>query len=145
MYRADSVPAKVSWQIFIDDDEPYTLYRDEYRYLTEDIDEIPYVYTAEQMEPFSRSYIYEKAYGIYIFETGFRRIGVQTIYRGGGEEHRSNIVYHYFGGDGIETIDNGQWPMDNPVYDLSGRRVSENHRGITITRLPNGRIVKRLR
>ena len=138
-------PAKVSWQIFIDDDEPYTLYRDEYRYLTEDIDEIPYVYTAEQMEPFSRSYIYEKAYGIYIFETGFRRIGVQTIYRGGGEEHRSNIVYHYFGGDGIETIDNGQWPMDNPVYDLSGRRVSENHRGITITRLPNGRIVKRLR
>lgn len=119
-------PEKVSWKIFVDNDEPFTLYRDEYRYLTEDIDEIPYVYTPEQMEPFSRSYIYEKAYGIYIFETGFDRIGVQTIYRGGGEEHRSNIVYHYFGGDGLKTIDNGEFTIDNEnnaIYDLSGRKL----------------------
>ena len=141
-------PSKVSWQIFVDDDEPFTLYPDEYKYLSEAIDEIPYIFTAEQQVKFSRSYIYEKAYGIYIFETGFRRIGVQTIYRGGGEEHRSNIVYYYFGGDGINEIDNSQFTIDNEKathYDLSGRRVSADHPGLTITRLPDGRVVKQLR
>ena len=145
-------PAKVSWQIFVDDDELFTLYPDEYLYLTEPIDEIPYVYTAEQIEPFSRSSIYEKAYGIYIFETGFRRIGVQTIYRGGGEEHRSNIAWYYFdGGTGIgnlnadDDLNNSGLSEAAASFDLSGRRVRADHRGITITRLPDGRVVKRLR
>ena len=94
---------------------------------------------------FSRSYIYEKAYGIYIFETGFRRIGVQTIYRGGGEEHRSNIGWHYFGGDAVHSIAADDPSGEMQHFDLSGRRVNNNHRGITITRLPDGRIVKQLR
>lgn len=138
-------PSKVSWQIFIDDDEPFTLYPDEYKYLSEAIDEIPYLYTPEQQVTFSRSYIYEKAYGIYIFETGFRRIGVQTIYRGGGEEHRSNIGWHYFGGDAVNSIAADDPSGEMQHFDLSGRRVNNNHRGITITRLPDGRIVKQLR
>ena len=138
-------PAKVSWQIFVDDEEPYTLYPDEYKYLTEPIDEIPYLFTAEQNVRFSRSYIYEKAYAIYIFQTGFNRIGVQTIYRGGGEEHRSKIVWHYFGGDGVEDIASERAAGDVQHFDLSGRRVSDSHRGITISRMPDGRVVKRLR
>lgn len=143
-------PSKVSWQIFIDDEEPFTLYPDEYRYLSEAIDEIPYLFTPEEQVTFSRSYIYEKAYGIYIFETGFRRIGVQTIYRGGGEEHRSNIAWHYFGGDGIQPVfSSKEWEegemTNGQNYDLSGRRVTANHHGLTITRLPDGRVVKRLR
>ena len=139
-------PSKVFWQIFVDDDEPFTLYPDEYRYLSEEMDEIPYLFTPEQEVKFSRSYIYEKAYGIYIFQTGFRRIGVQSIYRGGGEEHRSNIVYYYFGGDAINNIAAEKTAGDIPQhYDLSGRRVSDNHRGLTITRLPDGRVVKQLR
>lgn len=138
-------PSKVSWQIFVDDDEPFTLYPDEYKYLTEAIDEIPYLYTPEQQVKFSRSYIYEKAYGIYIFETGFRRIGVQTIYRGGGEEHRSNIGWHYFGGDAVHSIAADDPSGETQHFDLSGRRVSDSHRGLTITRLPDGRIVKQLR
>lgn len=138
-------PSKVSWQIFVDDDEPFTLYPDEYKYLSEAIDEIPYLYTPEQQVKFSRSYIYEKAYGIYIFETGFRRIGVQTIYRGGGEEHRSNIGWHYFGGDAVHSIAADDPSGEMQHFDLSGRRVNNNHRGITITRLPDGRVVKQLR
>ena len=138
-------PSKVSWQIFVDDDEPFTLYPDEYKYLTEAIDEIPYLYTPEQQVKFSRSYIYEKAYGIYIFETGFRRIGVQTIYRGGGEEHRSNIGWHYFGGDAVHSIAADDPSGEMQHFDISGRRVNNNHRGITITRLPDGRILKQLR
>ena len=138
-------PSKVSWQIFVDDDELFILYPDEYRYLSGEMDEIPYLFTADQQVKFSRSYIYEKAYGIYIFETGFHRIGVQTIYRGGGEEHRSNVAWYYFdGGTGIASH------REDPEgatqhFDLSGRRVTDSHRGLTITRLPDGRVVKQLR
>lgn len=147
-------PSKVSWQIFVDDDEPFTLYPDEYRYLTEAIDEIPYLFTPEQDAQYSRSYIYEKAYAIYIYQTGFRRIGVQTIYRGGGEERRSNIVYYNFGGDGIQSVFsstegeemvNGKWSNEK-CYDLSGRRVNPSKAGgLVIKRLPDGRVVKQLR
>ena len=138
-------PAKVSWQIYVDDDEPYTLYTDEYKYLTEEIDEIPYLFTAEQNARFSRSYIYEKAYAIYIFQTGFRRIGVQTIYRGGGEEHRSNIVYYNFdSADAVGDIATDRSAGSGQHFDLSGRRVTDSHRGITITRMPDGRVVKRM-
>ena len=138
-------PSKVFWKIFVDDDEPFILYPDEYKYLSDEIDEIPYIFTAEQQVKFSRSYIYEKAYGIYIFETGFRRIGVQSIYRGGGEEHYSNIVYHYFEGNDVARVNADQTAGDVQHFDLSGRRVSDSHRGLTITRMPDGRIVKRLR
>ena len=138
-------PGKVSWRIFVDDDEPFTLYKDEYKYLTEEIDEIPYLFTPEQQVQFSRSYIYEKAYGIYIFQTGFNRIGVQSIYRGGGEEHSSNIVYYYFNGDAVDKVIADKPAGDVQHFDLSGRRVSDSHRGLTITRLPDGRVVKQLR
>jgi hypothetical protein len=118
-------PAKVSYQLYFDDDEPFTLYPDEYRYLSEPIDEVPYLFTTTaQSEAFSRSNIYEKAYAIYLYETGFDRFGVQTIYRGGGEEHRSNICYHYFNGDGIREMKNEELKMKNEeVYDLSGRKM----------------------
>jgi len=137
-------PNKVFWKIFVDDEEPFILYPDEYKYLSDEIDEIPYIFTAEQQVKFSRSYIYEKAYGIYIFETGFKRIGVQSIYRGGGEEHYSNIVYHYFEGNDVVRV-NADQTGDVQHFDLNGRRVSESHRGLTITRMPDGRVVKHLR
>lgn len=138
-------PSKVSYQLFFDDDEPFTLYPDEYRYLTEPIDEIPYLFTSSEMyEAFNRSYIYEKAYAIYLYETGFDRFGVQTIYRGGGEERRSNIGYMYFNGVGIkETADRES--SESKSFDLLGRPVSNAHRGLVITRTADGRVIKQLR
>ena len=145
-------PAKVSYQLYFDDDEPFTLYPDEYRYLPEPIDEIPYLFTTSQSEAFSRSNIYEKAYAIYLYETGFDRFGVQTIYRGGGEEHRSNISYHYFEGNGIKEIKNEELRMKNEeCYDLAGRKMvngkwsnGKSH-GLVITRTADGRVIKRVR
>lgn len=138
-------PAKVSYQLYIDDDEPYTLYPDEYRYLSEPVDEIPYIFsTSEMNEAFSRSNIYEKAYAIYIYQTGFDRFGIQTIYRGGGEERRSNIKYMTFGGDGIEEMASDK-PSGNKSFDLLGRPVFDGHHGIVITRTADGRVIKQVR
>ena len=117
-------PSKLSWQLYVDDDEPYTLYRDEYKYLPEDIDEVPYLYaTATENEYYSRSNIYEKAYGIYIYQFGFDRFGIQSIYRGGGEEHRSNISYWNFNEtDGI-SFSSSPKGEESHAYDLSGRKI----------------------
>ncbi|MBR6142219.1 MAG: hypothetical protein IKQ37_10750 [Bacteroidaceae bacterium] len=149
-------PSKVSYQLYFDDDEPFTLYPDEYRYLTEPVDEIPYLFTTAAMsEAFSRSNIYEKAYAIYLYETGFDRFGVQTIYRGGGEERRSNISYHYFTGDGIASPKSSPEGKDfnspllrkGEAYDLSGRKLPNNqkHKGLVITRTADGRVIKQVK
>ncbi len=136
-------PSKVSYQLYFDNDEPFTLYQDEYRYLPEPIDEIPYLFASPEMsEAFSRSNIYE---------TGFDRFGVQTIYRGGGEEHRSNIGYHYFTGDGIKATDAGKGKGEDEYYDLSGRKLPDGKlangkmHGLVIKRTPDGRVIKQVR
>ena len=137
-------PEKVAYQLYVDDDEPYTLYPDEYKYLPAATDEVPYFFPAEMVEAYSRSYIYERGYAIYLFQTGFDRIGVQTIYRGGGEERRSEIGYYDLTGDGIQAPDVTRKSVNNNSFDLTGRPVDNHHRGLTITRRADGSIVKHL-
>ena len=137
-------PAHVSYQIYFDDDEePFTFYPDEYKALPHEMTEIPYLFNDENRESFSRSYIYEKAYALYLFQQGFERIGVQTIYRGGGEEHRSAISYYNLSGDHITAAKDNAATAERH-YDLTGRPVAKGHRGITITRTADGRVVKHL-
>ena len=131
-------PEKLSYRLFVDDDEPYILYPDEYEALTEPMEEIPYLYSDR------KGTIIEKAYGLYVYQTGFDRFGIQSIYRGGGEEHQSNIGYWYFNEpDGIQQIENGNEGASRPEqFDLQGRRVGVNHKGLVITRMNDGRVVK---
>ncbi|MBO4485498.1 MAG: hypothetical protein J5734_00015 [Prevotella sp.] len=132
-------PAKLSYQLFVDDEEPYTLYTDEYSGLTENMDEIPYLFSDK------KGTIIEKAYGIYIYQSGFDRFGIQSIYRGGGEEHRSNIGWWYFNEpEGIETVADSKTEVPTVAFDLQGRRVAPNHKGIVITRMSDGRVVKKV-
>ena len=133
-------PSKVSYQLYVDDDEPYTLYPDEYKRLSEPIDEVPYFFSDEEREAFNRSYIYEKGSYIYLFQKGMERIGIQTIYRGGGEEHRSAINYYKLDGDHIADTPKATAPVSH--YDLMGRPVANGHRGLTITRRADGSVVK---
>lgn len=136
-------PAKLSYRLYIDDDEPYILYPDEYKGLTEPMEEVPYFFPEDKVEAYSRSYIYERGYAIYIFQKGFDRIGVQTIYRGGGEEHSSEIGYYDIipAGVGSATAVPG---TAGQQFDLTGRPVAKQHKGLTITRMSDGRVVKRL-
>ena len=138
-------PAKVSYQLFFDDDtEPFVFRTDEYKELPEDIDEVPYLYNDNNRDAFNRSYIYEKAYALYVFQEGLERIGVQTIYRGGGEERRSAISYYNLTPDLINDT-KADATTGERHYDLMGRPVGKDHRGITITRTADGRVVKNLR
>lgn len=137
-------PAKVSYQIYINsEDEPFVFYPDEYKYLPEAIEEVPYLFNDDNREYLSRSYIYEKGYVLYLFQEGFDRIGLQTIYRGGGEEHRSNIVFYNVNADHISAVESQPTTAERH-YDLMGRPVAKGHRGLTITRKADGSVVKHL-
>lgn len=130
-------PEKLSYRLFVDDDEPYILYKDEYKNIEEDMEEIPYLFSDK------KGTIVEKAYGIYIYQTGFDRFGIQTIYRGGGEANFSNISYWYFNeDDAVEGIVSGEKTVPVARYDVTGRRIGDNHRGLVLTRMSDGKVVK---
>ncbi len=79
-------PNDLYYRIYFDDDEVFTFGPDEYPQITEYMTEVPYYYTDN----------YDIGVGgatIYFYETGFQRVGIQSIFRGGGEEHMSEIVY----------------------------------------------------
>ena len=74
------------YRIYFDDDELFTFGPDEYPQVEEFMTDVPYSYTDG----------YDFGVGgatIYFYETGFQRVGIQSVFRGGGEEHVSDIVY----------------------------------------------------
>ena len=79
-------PNDLYYRIYFDDDELFTFGPDEYPEITEYMSDVPYYFTDG----------YDFGVGgstIYFYETGFQRVGIQSVFRGGGEEHVSDIVY----------------------------------------------------
>lgn len=79
-------PNKLYYRIYFDDDELFTFGPDEYPEVTEFMTDVPYYYTDG----------YDFGVGgatVYFYETAFQRVGIQSVFRGGGEEHVSDIVY----------------------------------------------------
>ena len=130
----DILTAKLFYTVWIEEDgveKPFVLLADQYRDVTEDMTEVPYDY--------DDSYdIYKGGSRFYFNPTdvisAWTKIGVQSIYYGGGERNESSIVW-----------------MENPVYDptvgivnvnadgkqviyfdLQGRRVAAPAKGLYI-------------
>ena len=122
-------PTKLFYSLYVDDDEPYLLYQDEYEDLPfDEVEEVPYLYTNGKS-------IYPKSMGLYIYQNGFERMGIKSIYYGGDERHETKISYtvpNSLIGDGIVNVENGKTSNDQSVYDLSGRRVTKPTKGIYI-------------
>ena len=79
-------PNDLYYRIYFDDDELFTFGPDEYPQVEEFMTDVPYYYTEG----------YDFGVGgatVYFYETGFQRVGIQSVFRGGGEEHVSDIVY----------------------------------------------------
>ena len=84
------VASKLSYQLFSNvngEVSPVTLSKSDFSKLTEDMTEIPYGFTEN--------------YDIYVDEiylnmdhSTWNKIGLQSIYRGGGEEHKSEIAWY---------------------------------------------------
>lgn len=130
---------KLYYSIYLDDDV-LTIDRDEYKLFPYETTEIPFTYS--DMLDFVN---YAGLWQVYTFVTGIDRIGVQMIYKGGGEVRKSAITY-------ISATDEDPSAVSNVAQtgkvagvtytDLSGRRVSRPGKGLFIqtTRLADGTI-----
>lgn len=130
---------KLYYSIYLDDDV-LTIDPDEYKLFPYETTEIPFTYS--DMLDFVN---YAGMWQVYTFVTGIDRIGVQMIYKGGGEVRKSAITY-------ISATDEDPSAVSNVAQtgkvagvtytDLSGRRVSRPGKGLFIqtTRLADGSI-----
>ena len=129
------VTEKLSYVIWFEKDgeqQQLTLTTDLYSELTEDMTEIPY--------DFTDSYdIYAGGSTVYLNQDitelqSWTKIGVQSIYRGAGEEHKSNIGWYdlaeYWVAVGIADVKATQ--NANVIFDLQGRRVAQPTKGLYI-------------
>ena len=127
----DLLNSKLAYVIWIEKDgqeQQLTLAADIYENLENDMTEIPYSFTDDYdiMTTGSTVYLNQGAEEL----ATWTKIGVQSIYRGGGEEHKSNIGWY----DIIPTGINGM-AMDaqsSRTYDLQGRLVNGNAKGLLI-------------
>ena len=68
---------------------------------------------------------------LYYHKGGFNTIGVQAVYKGGGEERVSEIVT-FEDPNGIHQVADGQKAESIAYFDLSGRRLTEPAKGLCI-------------
>ena len=118
------------YNIFIDD-ELFTFYPDEYVALTEEMTDIPYAFTDNY-----DIYDYGTEKYIYLYTTGFEKIGVRSAYIAvTGQIVFSDIAWYYVSGDptGINTATGEAKGVKSVIYtDLSGRRTTQPVKGLYI-------------
>lgn len=130
---------KLYYSIYLDDDV-LTIDPDEYKLFPYETTEIPFTYS--DMLDFVN---YAGMWQVYTFVTGIDRIGVQMIYKGGGEVRKSAITYISATNEDPSAVSNvaQTGKVAGVTYtDLSGRRVSRPGNGLFIqtTRLADGTI-----
>lgn len=108
-----------------------------YYMLKEDMTEIPYNYT-DKLDISNHTVYFEKLGEAEL--QSWTELGMQTIYRGQGIEHRSDIFWFDLTsvwGTGIESVGSDYANGTNSYFDLQGRPVSDNTRGLVLRRTVN--------
>lgn len=128
-------PDKLSYVVYVDD-ELFEADAEEYG-MEESMSEFPYGFRDPE------GYIGSNYFCVFFAPA--KNMGLQAIYRGAGEENRSNIVMYDIesgqvniienAGTGIEAISQKNVTSRCEMYDLQGRRVNGNARGIVIQRM----------
>lgn len=116
-------PSKLGYYIYLDD-ERLTFRRDEYPYIdTDEMTLVPYGYSDIYQYDFNSMANMNE---VYIYRTGWSRIGVQSVYTAGGETKTSPIVYVALENtDGILNPTTTSSNLSTTYYDLSGRRLND--------------------
>ena len=121
------LPDKLFYTCYLDS-EPLVFSKEDYPDdLEEDMTVIPYAYSNYDIVAGGTTHY------IYFYTGDFNRFGVQTIYRGGGEEKRSPIVY--YGEDdpsGLNEPASDATVIETIYLDLMGRQHSGLSKGVNI-------------
>lgn len=115
-------PEKMKYIIY-GDDKAYEFTTDLYTGIEENMTEIPYSFTDDL--DFT---LQDGEHIVYLYEGGFSKMGVQSVYYGGGERTVSPIVYQTSDGIKVKT----SVPVTTEFYDLQGRRLTNPTLGLTI-------------
>ena len=115
--------------------KPITFTSKQYYMLEQDITEIPYGFT-DRLDIGLHTIYFEKM-GENELKT-WSAIGMQSIYRGMGVEHRSDIVWqdltNFWGADTIDGLQTAD-ATATTYYDLQGRAADGNARGLLLRRV----------
>ena len=129
----DILTSKLFYTIWVDNGEEVSqlvITADEYEYVEEDMTEIPYTYD-DSWDIYAGGESFYLNQGSDVIES-WQRIGVQSIYYGGGERNESNIVWYespVYTGITDVTANAGKKAT---VFDLQGRRVAQPSKGLFI-------------
>ena len=115
-------PEKMKYIIY-GDDKAYELTTDFYTCIEENMTEVPYSFTDDL-----DFVLQDGEHIVYLYEGGFSKMGVQSVYYGGGERTVSPIVYQTSDGIKVKT----SVPVTTEFYDLQGRRLTNPTLGLTI-------------
>jgi hypothetical protein len=133
--------SKLYYTIWVEEDgveKPLTLVADPdaYSKLEEDMTEIPYDFTDNYDIYRGGSHVYFNPVDVV---ENWTKVGIQSIYYGGGECNKSNIVWSDNTVTGIADVTTST-DNNNVVFDLQGRVVNASAKGLLIkqTRQANG-------
>lgn len=131
-------PARLGYYVYLDE-ERLTFRRDEYPYIdAEEMELVPYGYKDIYAYDFNSQANMNE---VYIYRTGWKRIGVQAVYTGGGETKTSPVVYASLEDvEGVGSLTTQPAASTTSFYDLSGR-VHPNLSKALNGNIPQGRIV----
>jgi hypothetical protein len=129
------VSDKLSYMFFYEKDgvvSPLTFTKDKYKRLSEDMTEIPYNFTDRYDID---NYEIWMNQGEAELQT-WTRLGLQSIYRGGDEENKSEIAWFdlaaYWGFSGIDDITQSKASSSDAIYNLNGQLLQNPQKGINI-------------
>ena len=100
---------------------------DAYTELESDMELIPYDFT-DGWDIFTE----KEAKRVYLYGTdGWEKVGVKSIYQGGGETHESEIVWYDIVDTGISQVNTTQ-QNGGKAFNLAGQQVKQGYKGIVI-------------
>lgn len=126
---------KLYLNVYLDDStEPMVFTKDTYKSLDSDVVNLPYEYDDD--DDFEYWVTGNGRHALAFYTADVERIGLQSVYMGGGVEKRSAIVYYDFtNGSSTSTgITSAKAATAGKVayYDISGRRVNAPSKGLYI-------------
>ncbi|MDE6291287.1 MAG: hypothetical protein K2M16_07125 [Muribaculaceae bacterium] len=120
----------LSYVVYVDGEE-WTFDGDDYL-LDEPVVEIPWDFDNEET---ILKWFGTCKHAVYMFVEGISSLGVQSVYRYGGEETRSEIVTFDLDPSGVAAPDSDRKVADVKYFDLSGRQVASPAAGIFVKRV----------
>lgn len=134
--------SKLGYQFFLEKNgtqSAYTFEKSRYKNIPADMTVVPYTY-ADGWD------FYLGGTCVYFYDDfkDVTKIGIQSVYTGGGAENKSEVVWfdvQAFIKDGIETV-SGSQPVSESYTDLQGRAVSADTKGLVLktTRMSDGTV-----